>query len=129
MIPYKGKTLLKQYILSKPQKLGYKFFVSADDKSVMYDSISYTGKINPGDDKNVPDLKASSKIVLHLDQCIPSQHNHLLFFYNWFTPFEFLAHLASRGIWCCGTIRVPRIKGLSKKMINNLCRTQEDKKK
>ena len=55
----------------------------------MYDFIPYTGNINKIDDDDVPDLKASSIIVLHLAQCNPSQDNHLLFFDNWFIAGSF----------------------------------------
>lgn len=38
----------------------------------MYDLFPYTGKINPVDDANVPDLKPSGNAVLQLAECIPS---------------------------------------------------------
>ena len=55
-------------------------------------------------------------MVLHLAQTIPSHNNHALFFDNWFTSLPLLDHLAERGIWCCGTIRAPRLHGLSKEI-------------
>ena len=80
----------------------------------MYDFMPYTGKIEPVSNPSVPDLKASSNAVLHLAQTIPLHRNHLLFFDNWFTSLPLLDYLASTGIWCCGTIRTPRLAGLSK---------------
>ena len=114
MIPYKRKTSLKQYTQANPPKWDFKFFVLADNKGVMHDFMPYTGKIDPVYDNDVPDLRASSNIVLHKAQCIPSQHNHLLFLNNWLTSLEFLTHLASCEIWCCGAIRPQRVTGLSK---------------
>lgn len=114
LIPFKGNSAIKQYIPSKPHKWGYKFFVLADSKGMTYDFIPYTGKIQPVDDQTVPDLKASSNIVLHLAQVIPSNNNHNLYFDNWFTSLPLMSHLASRGIWCCGTVRVPRLPGIRK---------------
>ena len=82
----------------------------------MYNFIHYTGKIPPVDDPNIPDIKASSNIVLHLAQNLPSDQNFLLFFDNWFTSIPLLQHLAERRIWCCGTVRMPRLAGLLKSM-------------
>ena len=56
----------------------------------------------------------SSNIVLHLAQKIPSHVNHLLFFDNWFTSLPLINHLASREIWCCGTVRAARLPGVPK---------------
>ena len=96
IVPFKGRISLKQYNPQKPHKWGYKFFVLADPKGIMYDFIPYTGKIQLVEDPNVPDLKASSNAVLHLAQTIPSNKNHIIFFDNWFTSLPLLEHLASR---------------------------------
>lgn len=77
--------------------------------------IPCTGKTEPVEDPNVPDLKPSSNIVLHLAQIIPSFNNHNLFFDNWFISIPLLQHLTSRGIWCCGTACVPRLPGMKTK--------------
>lgn len=65
-------------------------------------------------DPTVPDLGASSNIVLQLSQIIPSNCNHYLFFDNWFTSLPLLRHLATRKIWCCGTVRQARLPGIKK---------------
>ncbi|XP_068215341.1 uncharacterized protein [Palaemon carinicauda] len=112
LAPFKGDSSFKQYILSKPHKYGYKFMVLADSQGMTYDFMPYTGKIDPVDDQNVPDLGASANNVLHLAQVIPANCNHLLFFNNWFTSVPLMQHLSTRGIWCCGTVRVPRLPGI-----------------
>ena len=114
MVPFKGKSQLRQYVPNKPKKWGYKFFVLAGSDGMMHDFFPYTGKIEPVADSNVPDLKASSNAVLHLAQTIPARQNHVLFFDNWFTSLGLIDHLASREIWSCGTIRTARLQGLSK---------------
>ena len=101
---------------NKPKKLRYKFFL-ADSKGRTYDFISYTGKIQPFDDPVVPDLKSNANSLLHLPQAITFHHNHLLYFNNWFTSIPLMNHLATREIWCCGTIRVPRIPGINKQKL------------
>ena len=119
MVPYEGKTRLKQYLPNKPKKWGCKLFALSDDEGLMYDFIPYTGKIPPINDPNIPDLKASSNIVLHLSQSIPSDQNFRLLFYIWFTSISLLQHLAERGIWCCATVRMPRLAGLPKSMADD----------
>ena len=116
LVPFKGRLSVKQYIPNKPKKWGFKLFVFADDKGMMFDFYPYGGKIESVDIRSVPDLKASANSVLHLAQTIPSGVNHLLFFDNWFTSLALMDHLASRGIFCCGTVRPPRLQGLSNDM-------------
>ena len=116
MVPYKGRSRVKQFIPNKPKRFGFKLFVLASHKSFMYDFIPYIGKILPVEDSAVPNIGASSNIVLHLAQNIPAGRNHLLFFDNWFTSLPLLQHLASRAIWCCGTVRLPRLAGLPSSM-------------
>ena len=78
-----------------------------------YGFLPYTGKIEPVNDENIPDLKTTASSVLHLAQSIPNNHNHL-YFDNWFTSIPLMRHLATRGIWRCGTVRVNRIPELEK---------------
>lgn len=113
MVPFKGQSSLKQYIPKKTHKWGYKLFVLADHKGFVYDFFPYTGKINPVDNPNVPDLKPSANAVLQLAESIPSFKNHKLFFDNWFTSLDLIEHLATRGIWCCGTVQPQRLHNLT----------------
>ncbi|KAK3880920.1 hypothetical protein Pcinc_014570 [Petrolisthes cinctipes] len=113
LVPFKGRSSMKQYIPMKPHNCGYKIFVLADDKGMVYDFIPYTGKIEPVNNPNVPDLNPSSNSVLHLAESIPPFKNHKLYFDNWFTSLPLLDHLASRGIWCCGTVQQTRLHGLT----------------
>ena len=68
LVSFKGGSQLKQCISSKPHKWGYKIFLLADTKEIIHDFISYTGKIQPVEDSNFPDLKPSAKVILHLSQ-------------------------------------------------------------
>lgn len=113
MVPYKGSSSLKQYIPNKPHKRGYKIFCLADDMGMVYDFFPYTGKIEPVNNPNVPDLNPSANSVLHLAECIPPFKNHKLYFDNWFTSLPLIDHLASRGIWCTGTVRHNRLPCLT----------------
>jgi len=77
MIPFKGKSSLKQYISSTHQKYGYKVFVMCSNKGIINDFELHTGRINPPTDG--PDLGESSNIVLRLSKVIPVQKNTCFF--------------------------------------------------
>lgn len=79
-----------------------------------YDFMLYTGKINPVNDPTIPDLGESWNVVLHLSQSLPSNSNYYLYFDNWFTSLPLLSHLATKGNWCCGTVREARLSGIKK---------------
>lgn len=85
IIPFKGRSSLKQYKPKKPHKWGFQLFILADKDGTVYDFIPYTGKIHPLDDNEVPDLGASSNIVLDLAQSIPEHKGYRLYYDNWFT--------------------------------------------
>ncbi|XP_050706783.1 piggyBac transposable element-derived protein 3-like isoform X2 [Eriocheir sinensis] len=84
IVPFKGASSMKQYNPKKPSKWGYKIFVLADDKGYVYDFRPYTGKIDPVDKNDVPDLGPSANAVLHLAEVIPYHKNHKLYFDDWF---------------------------------------------
>ncbi|CAF2746170.1 unnamed protein product [Lepeophtheirus salmonis] len=65
-------------------------------------------KFKQVDNPSLSDLKQCANIVLHLAQTIPTNINHILFFNN-FTSLSIVEHLASRDIWCCGTVRPQRL--------------------
>ena len=87
-----------------------------------YDFIPYIGKIHPVPNTSVPDLGPSSNSVLHLVECIPPHKNHKLFFDNWFTSLHLVSYLATRGIWCCGTVQARRLRGLDFRSDKDLLR-------
>uniref|UniRef100_A0A3B3RJN9 PiggyBac transposable element-derived protein domain-containing protein n=1 Tax=Paramormyrops kingsleyae TaxID=1676925 RepID=A0A3B3RJN9_9TELE len=89
-IPYKGK----------PHKWGYKVYLLCDSKGMAYNFEFHVGKIQPV--SGMPDLGASSNIVLRVASIIPSYQNFKLYHDNWFT---------SIGIHCLGTVRTNRLKG------------------
>ncbi|CAL4070052.1 unnamed protein product, partial [Meganyctiphanes norvegica] len=80
---------------------------------LIYDFMPYTGKIEPVNKPSVPDLKPSSNSVLQLAESIPGMKNHKLYFDNWFTSVPLIRHLATRGIWCAGTVQANRLTDLT----------------
>lgn len=64
----------------------------------------------------LPDVGASGNVVLRLAQPIPKQHNHKVFFDNWFTSVPLMLTLAQQGIHSTGTVRSNRLPG-----VNSMC--------
>lgn len=111
IVPYKGKTSLKQYNPKKPKKWGYKIFVLCDSTGLVYDFEVYVGKILPV--PGLPDIGASSNVVLRMSESIPRGKNYLLFFDNWFASLPLFFVLKSLGIESLGTARTNRFPGLN----------------
>ena len=112
IVPFKGKSSMKQYIPKKPHKWGYKIFILADHKGMVYDFVPFEGKIPAVSRDGIPDLGPSSNAVLLLAESIPENKNHKLYIDNWFTSLPLISHLATRGIWICGTVQARRLPSL-----------------
>ncbi|XP_063878299.1 piggyBac transposable element-derived protein 2-like isoform X1 [Scylla paramamosain] len=117
IVPFKGRSGLKQYNPKKPNKWGYKIFVLCDTNGLVHNFEIYTGKIEPA--PNEPDLGASSNIVLRLTSIVQVNMSHLLFFDNWFSSLDLVIELHKKGIYTLGTVRQNRLKG---------CRLIDDKR-
>ena len=109
VIPFKGKSRLRQYNPKKPKKWGYKVFVLSGVNGLIHNFEVYTGKIDPCPGQ--PDLKPSANIVLRLLASIPRMIWHKVFFDNWFTGMELQVALWKQGIACVGTVRANRLCG------------------
>jgi hypothetical protein len=116
VVPFKGKSRLRQYNPKKPKKWGYKVFVLSGINGLIHNFEVYTGKIDvcPGQ----PDLKPSANIVLCLLISVPRMMWYKVFFDNWFTGVELQTTLWKQGIACVGTVRGNRLPG---------CKLPEDK--
>lgn len=80
IIPFKGKSVMKQHMPQKPNRWGYKMFLLCDSISgICYDFIFYTGKMNE------PEYGFCTDIVLKLCETIPKMMNYKLYFDNYFT--------------------------------------------
>jgi Transposase IS4 len=101
MVPFKGRSEMKQYIPQKPTKWGYKVWCLAS-KNYLLEFEIYEGK------SSSTESSIGSDIVLRLSR--PYQHNnHILFLDRYFTSPSLLEELLKVGIRACGTLRKDRL--------------------
>ena len=99
MIPFKGRSSMKQYLPLKPVKRGFKVWVIADaTNGYTYDLNVYTGATAGG-----RETALGEKFVLKLSDSIKGCH-HQLHFDNYFTSVNLLSKLLENGTYACGTI-------------------------
>lgn len=124
MVPFKGRSSLKQYMPMKPVKRGYKVWCLADSTTGYICRFDiYTGK---RDFQQNTSFSLGENVVL--DLCSIYENNKkLIVFDNFFTSLVLLKTLHERGLFAVGTVR-PNRKGLpdmlKKKIIwiaENLC--------
>lgn len=103
MIPFKGRSTMKQYLPLKPIKRGYKVWCRADSKTgYLLEFQVYEGK-----NANRPsDLGLGEHVVLSLSSNI--QPGSQLYFDNYFTSTRLMEGLARKSILAVGTVRVNR---------------------
>lgn len=107
IVPFKGRSGLKQYNPKKPKKWGYKLFCMAGASGIVYDFEIYTGSMEQP--SHLPNISISSNVVLRLAQIIPENQNFLLFYDNWFCSAELQVALAKKGIYSLGTVQPNRV--------------------
>ena len=78
MVPFKRKSLLRQYMPKKPHKWGFKLWGRSGVSGFLYDFDIYQSKTNkvPIADKT-SDLGISSSVVVDLCFALPDGHNFL----------------------------------------------------
>lgn len=105
IIPFKGRSSLKQYCKNKPHKWGYKCFTRAGATGIMYDFEIYVGK-NTCADRG---LGFSGDIVITLTDNLPEKQNFKVFADNWFSSIPLSIALNNKGILFVGTVRNDRM--------------------
>lgn len=109
MIPFKGRSSLKQYMPQKPVKRGYKVWCLSDSETgyvIKFDV--YTGKKKEGSESKQFGLGES--VILNLTKNL-QRKPVLVAFDNFFTTFKIVKLLKRKNIYSCGTVRGNR-KGL-----------------
>ena len=99
MIPFQGRSSLKQYMPAKPVKRGIKAWCRADAvNGYMCQVQIYTGR---GDS---PEGGLGKRVVLDLSQKLEHKNYHL-YFDNFFSSVSLMSELLAKGIYACGTAR------------------------
>ncbi|CAH1958842.1 unnamed protein product [Acanthoscelides obtectus] len=111
MVPFKGRSSLKQFIRNKPHKWGIKIFARAGISGIIYDFEIYRGK---GTVKET-NLGISGDIVIRLVETLPRNINYKVFTDNWFTSYKLFCELKKLGIFASGTVRIARLPGCQMK--------------
>jgi hypothetical protein len=110
MIPFTGKSSLKQYIRSKPKPWGYKVWVRSGVSGYVYDFEVYQGA---GGDRPEKELGLCADVVMRLCGGL-ERKNHKVFFDNLFTTIDLLKALRDKNIYAIGTLRKNRLLGAEK---------------
>lgn len=105
VIPFKGRSVMKQYNKNKPQKWGLKVFGLASKSGMVHDFEIYVGKGTVP----VERLGISGDIVLRLTEVVPRNQNYKVYIDNWFTSHALLCEMKRLGILVTGTVKENRI--------------------
>ena len=102
MIPFKGRSSMKQYLPLKPVKRGFKVWVMADALSGYFcDFDVYVGACGEREGG------LGENVVLKLSEAL-SGHHHQVYFDNYFTTIPLVQKLLARDTYACGTVRSNR---------------------
>jgi hypothetical protein len=113
MIPFKGRSSMKQYMPMKPVKRGYQVWCLSDSNSgyvIKFDI--YTGKC-----KTKSDFTLGERVVVELTKEI-CKENNLVAFDRFFTTVKLISKLLKKDVHACGTVRTNR-RRLPKMMKKN----------
>lgn len=103
MVGTKCRVSFIQYISKKTKKIGINVWTLAEARSGYCLRLQvYTGKTD-----NVQEKGLSYRAVTQLLSRYMNK-NHHLYFDNFFTTIQLLQDLATKDIFCCGTIRADR---------------------
>ena len=103
MIPFKGRSSLKQYLPLKPIKRDIKVWMRADAVSGYVSAFQvYSGKKGNDTEKTL-----GSKVVKHLTEELQNTYRHV-YFDNYFASADLALDLHRSGLYCCATLRSNR---------------------
>lgn len=109
IVPFKGRSCLRQYNPKKPHKWGYKIWVLCGASRYAYDFERYTGRSDNTLVDGEEDCGASGNVVIRLSRVIPTLVNHKDYFDNFFTSPDLQLYLAKKAIWSISTVCGNRI--------------------
>ncbi|XP_046396458.1 piggyBac transposable element-derived protein 3-like [Ischnura elegans] len=111
MIPFKGRSSLKNYLPKKPKKWGYKTWVRAGVSGYVFCFELYQG----ASEQPPSECGASGDVVLRF--CHDIHHlNVKVYADNFFSSLPLVRKLKEIGVWYVGTCRENRLKDAVKKL-------------
>lgn len=113
MIPFKGRSSLKQYLPKKPKKWGYKMWVRAGISGYVYCFELYQGASCTN--SAVSECGAAGDVVLRLTHDLHGK-NYKVYADNFFTSMPLVMKLKEQQLWYVGTVRANRLRGAEKKL-------------
>ena len=108
MVPFKGRSSVKQYMRNKPHKWGFKLWGRAGASGTLYEFDVYQGA--SGQQSKPGQLSKTSEVVLSMTHNVPDGQNFKLFADNLFTSLNLVKRLKYRGSYYVGTVRMNRLK-------------------
>ncbi|KAM7310521.1 piggyBac transposable element-derived protein 3 [Ixodes scapularis] len=114
MIPFKGRSSIKQFLPSKPKRWGFKVWVRAGASGYIYKFEVYQGG-SGGRSKPSSECGVAGDVVLRLTQGLEGK-NHKVYADNLFTSLPLIRKLKEDGILYVGTCRANRLQGADSKL-------------
>jgi len=106
-VKFKGRVIFRQYIPKKHKRFGIKIYKLCDETGYMYDMTVYLGRDRQ---RTAQHLTETHTTVSELTKKI-QRRGHKLYMDNYFSSPDFFDNLATKQIYCCGTVR-PSRKGM-----------------
>ena len=106
LIPFRGRSYLRQCLPSKPHEWG----LTCEDVVVLVDFFVTYDEYQDVSNKSNSTFDVSSNVVANLSSTLPNQENHKMFGGNYFAKSPLIAHNKSDGIWYTATIHAPPLK-------------------
>ena len=104
MIPFKGRSFLKQYLPNKPTKRGIKVWVRADSTNGYISQFQvYAGKVHNATEKHL-----GERVVKNLTRTLVGKY-YTIYCDNYFTSIKLFDDLLKDCIYACGTLRTNRV--------------------
>lgn len=111
LIPFKGKSQLKQYLKNKPKKWGFKFWIRASPGGYVH---KFEGYQSSTVEKSIYGPVGDS--VIRLCQGLENK-NHKLFMDNLFTSDNLLQYFQSKEIFVLGTVQLNRFPQIKENLV------------
>ncbi|XP_070397519.1 piggyBac transposable element-derived protein 3-like [Dermacentor albipictus] len=110
MVPFTGRSSLKQYMPNKPVPWGFKLWGRAGATGILYQFDVYQGKTNAN-----YTFGLGGDTVLDMCSKLPSDEGFKVAADNFFSSLDLVEELTGRGIQYVGTLRQNRLKDCSLK--------------